>query len=235
MKIVLILSLVLGICGCCYSPTFGHLAESTQSLYLQKVWFAELPRQYIMKHVVTVNFTRPRPKQLDFLGYMLVKDGSFRLIAMNELGLNLLDIYAEKGADNLVIVRQWEQLGNSEMVKHMAKDIYYTFCSQYEISAQPLREYTTDDHAQIFVASGPNCTWRAWEIKEQHPHKIRCGQQENEIASITYDYTSGVVSGFPQRITIAYPLSGVDVQIQILSLQAKEISDAKFVPTISAK
>lgn len=229
-------SLLLSIFGCCYFPTFGHLTEPPkESPYLQKIWFAEMPGQYVMKHLVTVYFTRPQPKQIDFLGYMLVKDGNFRIIAMNELGLTVLDIYAERGADNPVIVRQWEQLGNVETVKRIAKDIYYAFSSQYEIRARPLIAYTADDHSQIFVAASPNCTWCAWEIKDQQPNKIRHGRGENELSSITYDYTTGVISGFPKRITVSYPLSGVHVQIIILSLQAKEISDAKFIPTISPK
>lgn len=226
--------LVLGMWGCCYVPTFGRPAEfPKESLDLQKIWFAEMPRQYTMKHGVTIHFTGAQPKQIDFLGYMLVKDGNFRLIAMNELGLTMLDIYAKRGADKPVIVRKWEQLGNTEIVNRLAQDIYYTFCSRYELSAQPFSAYTTDARTQIFAATGPNCTWRTWEVQEQRPYKIRHGQGHHEFASIAYDYTAGVISGFPQRVTVSYPHSGVYVQIQILSLQAKEISDAKFIPTVS--
>ena len=233
-KIYILGSLFLGILGCCYFPAFGHRTEPPkESRYLQKIWFAEMPRQYTMKHSVTIYFTGPQLKQLDFLGYVMVKDGNFRLIAMNELGLTMLDLYAARGADKPVIVRQWEQLGNAEIVKRIAKDIYYTFASQYEIGAQPLIEYTTADHSPMFVATGPNCTWCAWEIKDQRPNKIRHGQQGSESASIAYDYTDGTVRDFPKRITFFYPASGIHVQIQILSLQAKEISDAKFIPTIS--
>ncbi|NUM36447.1 MAG: hypothetical protein HUU50_18050 [Candidatus Brocadiae bacterium] len=235
-KNYILIGLFIGLLGCCHFPDFGirqELPDASNSL--KNIWFSSMPSSCVMKHFVTISFSKPQPKQIDFFGYVLIKNGDFRIIAMNDLGLTMLDIFAEQKASNLIIVKAWEKLGNPDIIKQIAKDIYYIFSSQYEIVKPDLTQYTTADNSQIFVIKEDRCAWHAWETQNHRPFKIQYGRNGQEISSVRFDYSDGLIGGFPKKIAVSYPLSEVHIQIQILSLQPKEISNVQFIPTISPK
>ncbi len=236
MKNYILIGILVSILSCCHLPEFGTPGKCEEGFNrLQAIWFSNMPHSYVMKHFVSISFTKNQPKQIDFFGYVLVKNGDFRIIAMNDLGLTVLDVFSEKKAENLVIVKKWDKIENTSILKQIAKDIYYIFSSQYELDKQPLPAYSTNDHSCLFLKKEESCTWHAWEMKDNRPFKIRHGEKGNENSSTTFDYSDGVVNGFPKKIAVVYPLSGVHIQIQILSLQSKEISHEQFVPTIPSR
>ena len=220
---------VIGIffCSCASVPYFGTPILEHHSLdRLKSSWF-HLPDQYAMKHLVVLKMKKQPPTE--FIGYMFAKKQNFRLLAMNELGITMLDIYSEKDKKPWLI-KSPGMLKNEQAIRRMVQDIRLTFLAISLPSDKQLDEYETKAHSRVFVRQMKN-VWYAWEIMDNHPVSITCGKGKEILSVIRYDYQEGSGSfSFPNRVLMSYPLFGFSVELTIFSIREKFIPDSRIKP-----
>lgn len=215
---------LLLLCGCQSAMYFGTEVIGTNKVpNPHRLWFADLPQQYVVKHLASAQFGS---RQLDLIVYMLAKNGKFRVLAMNEIGMKLFDIYALEDQPP-TIVKPPPKLIDEQALMEMTTDIRQVFFSRRYLRRHNLREYQ-NSKSQIFVHN-KGSAWRSWEMRNGQPMRTARGRGNIVETTIDYKYQQGTIYGFPKNIAISHHLTGFSMQLTILSITAKQIADEKFI------
>ena len=214
---------LLFLAACASMPDFGLPIQEVPPGNAYTSWFSNLPSQYVMKQVVSLESSESR---MDLMAYLLVKNECFRIVAMNELGMTLLDVYSpEKG--NPVVVKASGRFAHPALVENMVRDIRMAFLSRYLLNEKGFSVYGSGE-SEILV-SREEGLWHAWETKKGRPEKIRSGQKDVVFRTIQYSYGPDS-PGFPSDMRIHYPTAGVVLTLKIVSIDAKDIPDERLKP-----
>lgn len=207
--------------GCHNLPNFGIMISEKSDT---PVWFSQLPEQYVIKHLATLS-VNGKTHQIDFIGYMLVKDKNFRLVAMNELGMTIFDVIAKKG-QKPKFIKKFKKFHHPVLVNRLIDYIRLTFLSKNIGQNRSLSLYKSKKKTHVYVME-KDFTWCAWEqgIK---PLRIFGGKNRAIEYMIEYDYSESSIMGFPKKITISYTQYKMILQLKILSIKKKIVPEKTF-------
>ncbi len=219
---------ILCLCACQTTPYFGNkVKEKSSSEKILGIWFPKFPKQFSIKHVAEIKFSQEgETTYLDFIGYLMGKKGQGRFLAINETGLTVLDVYMVDG--EYTIVRAVEELRGKEFLHELLEDVFLIFFSPERLKNLELTEYSLDN-TSIFVHSKEN-KWTSWEIEKRQEKQIRRGEGNTSLSVITYESPNEKNFNFPSKIKLYYPLYHIEIDLKILSIEEKDISDDKFLP-----
>ena len=226
-----LLVLMMVIAGCVAAPDFGEPIPGAVRRQPEKIWFPQLPGQYAVKHLVSMKLDAAAGRQeQDWLAYLLVKNRDFRLLAMNELGMTLFDLYAAANKP-VMLVKPSPVLANATITANLVQDIRQVFLGRSLLTQTAVDHYRSAAGGYTLVQRPAPEQWCAWESADGQPQRIRCGHGTLLEKSITFDYRHGHSDfGFPKKITIHYHQTGLTIVITLLAITARDIPAAQLIP-----
>ncbi|WP_372365835.1 hypothetical protein [Candidatus Uabimicrobium sp. HlEnr_7] len=217
---ILLSFFVICLGGCCHIPNFGNATTRIDT----PQWFANDSLQYTVKHITNITFDNNENNEIDLIGYLMVKKNDFRLLGMSEIGITLFDLYDEANKP-LVTVKSFAELEKYDVLQNIAADIRLLFLSQQMIKNDSQVFIDKDNNTTYLRASD---TWIAWKIDAQNKSRnITVGKCSTILKEINYELND---KPFFEKAFIHYPRMGIKIEIEVLEVEPRTISNKKFIP-----
>lgn len=200
-------------------PRFGQETTAHSS----PKWFTKSLRDFTVKHIIHITFERDPDNEIDLIGYLMVKKNDFRLVGMNEIGITLFDIY-DQDTKPFVVVKSFAELEKYGVLSNIADDIRLLFLPSID---NPHQTFIDAQGKTTYLKRNEN-SWVAWTRDyKQQPQKITMGECSQIHKEIRYELGNDT---FFEKAFIHYPQMGIHIEMEILKIDKRTVTDEKFIP-----